>query len=54
MSTHDDRQIWFLTGSQALYGDDTLRQVADQSAAIVQQLNADGGHPVDRRVPAGA
>ncbi len=46
MSTHDDRQIWFLTGSQALYGDDTLRQVADQSAAIVQQLNAGGGIPL--------
>ena len=31
MSTHDTRQIWFLTGSQTMYGDDTLRQVADQS-----------------------
>jgi L-arabinose isomerase len=36
----DDRRIWFLTGSQDLYGDETLRQVAMQSAAIVEQLNA--------------
>ncbi len=27
-----DREIWFLTGSQDLYGEDTLRQVAEQSA----------------------
>ena len=46
MTIHDDRQIWFLTGSQSLYGDDTLRQVADQSAAIVQQLNAGGDIPL--------
>ncbi len=25
-----DREIWFLTGSQDLYGDETLRQVAQQ------------------------
>ncbi|MFI2224211.1 MULTISPECIES: L-arabinose isomerase [Streptomyces] len=33
-----DREIWFLTGSQALYGDDTLAQVADQSRAIRDTL----------------
>ncbi|MFF5973122.1 L-arabinose isomerase [Streptomyces sp. NPDC012769] len=33
-----DREIWFLTGSQALYGDDTLAQVADQSRAICDTL----------------
>ena len=26
-----DRQIWFLTGSQGLYGEDVLEQVATQS-----------------------
>ena len=31
-SGYDDLEIWFLTGSQALYGDETLEQVADQSA----------------------
>ena len=45
MSNNDDRQIWFLTGSQALYGDEILRQVADQSASIVRQLNAAGDIP---------
>ncbi|MEO3797693.1 L-arabinose isomerase [Nonomuraea sp. B10E15] len=30
--------IWFLTGSQGLYGDDTLRQVAEQSRRIAEQL----------------
>ncbi|MFF6794111.1 L-arabinose isomerase [Streptomyces filamentosus] len=33
-----DREIWFLTGSQGLYGDDTLAQVADQSRAICDTL----------------
>ena len=31
-------QIWFLTGSQGLYGQDTLDQVADQSRQIQQTL----------------
>ncbi|WP_433293487.1 L-arabinose isomerase [Actinoplanes sp. CA-030573] len=35
-------QIWFLTGSQHLYGPETLDQVAAQSAEI-QRLLADGG-----------
>jgi L-arabinose isomerase len=30
--------VWFLTGSQHLYGEDTLAQVADQSAQIQRQL----------------
>ncbi|GAB2865735.1 L-arabinose isomerase [Actinocorallia aurea] len=32
------REIWFLTGSQGLYGEDTLRQVADQSKEIAAKL----------------
>ncbi|MEV6346850.1 L-arabinose isomerase [Actinoplanes sp. NPDC051851] len=31
-------QIWFLTGSQHLYGPETLQQVADQSAEIQRTL----------------
>ena len=42
----DDRRIWFLTGSQDLYGDETLRQVAEQSAVIVEQLNASTAIPL--------
>ena len=34
-------ECWFLTGSQALYGADTLHQVAEQSLQIVTML-ADG------------
>ena len=33
--SYEHRQIWFLTGSQPLYGEETLRQVADQSARVV-------------------
>jgi len=32
-------EIWFLTGSQSMYGEDTLRQVAAQSAEIAQRLD---------------
>jgi L-arabinose isomerase len=38
-------EIWFLTGSQGLYGPDTLRQVAEQSTAIAEQLAATEGLP---------
>src|SRR5690349_12377085 len=33
-------QVWFLTGSQGLYGPDTLAQVADQSQQIQRTLDA--------------
>ncbi len=33
-------EIWFLTGSQHLYGADTLREVNQHSQEIVQALNA--------------
>jgi L-arabinose isomerase len=32
------KQVWFLTGSQGLYGEETLRQVATQSQAVAQGL----------------
>jgi L-arabinose isomerase len=38
------RQVWYLTGSQGLYGEETLRQVADQSGQIAATLAA--GLPV--------
>lgn len=34
------QEIWFLTGSQGLYGEDTLRQVAFQSQQIAERLDA--------------
>lgn len=33
-------EIWFLTGSQHLYGPATLQQVADNAQAVVEGLNA--------------
>ena len=35
------RTVWFLTGSQDLYGADTVAQVAQQSQAIAGRLEAD-------------
>jgi L-arabinose isomerase len=37
---------WFLTGSQGLYGPETLAQVEQQSRALVDQLNDAGTLPV--------
>jgi len=37
-TTLDHYEVWFVTGSQTLYGEETLRQVAEQSRAIAEQL----------------
>ncbi|KFZ81823.1 arabinose isomerase [Amycolatopsis sp. MJM2582] len=42
MSTQRKTEVWFLTGSQALYGEETLEQVAGQSLQI-QRMLADTG-----------
>jgi L-arabinose isomerase len=42
----DDYEVWFLTGSQHLYGPETLAQVAEQSRAISDQLAASSDVPV--------
>jgi L-arabinose isomerase len=39
-------ELWFLTGSQGLYGEDTLAQVAEQSQEIFRTLEAAGDIPV--------
>jgi L-arabinose isomerase len=39
-------QIWFVTGSQHLYGPETLQQVAKNSQTIVDGLNSSGTLPV--------
>lgn len=39
----DAYEIWFVTGSQSLYGEETLRQVAEQSHQVADGL---GGLPV--------
>src|SRR6476620_10253007 len=40
------QQVWFLTGSQHLYGEETLRQVAAQSQQIAAMLDASANIPV--------
>ncbi|HXE53770.1 MAG TPA: hypothetical protein VN541_12170, partial [Tepidisphaeraceae bacterium] len=41
MATTSDnqRQLWFLTGSQHLYGPEALRQVANNSEQLVYAVN---------------
>ena len=39
-------EVWFLTGSQHLYGEDTLRQVADQSRQVAALLQGAAEIPV--------
>src|ERR687890_981079 len=38
--------VWFLTGSQGLYGEDVLRQVAEQSRGISDALDASDALPL--------
>lgn len=40
------KTVWFLTGSQGLYGQDTLDQVAQQSQAVAAALNEGAEIPV--------
>jgi L-arabinose isomerase len=40
------KEIWFVTGSQHLYGEETLKQVAENSQQIVTGLNASVHIPV--------
>jgi L-arabinose isomerase len=46
MITYDGYEVWFITGSQHLYGEETLRQVARDSEAMVQWWQASGKLPV--------
>ncbi len=39
-------EIWFVTGSQALYGEETLKQVADDSSTIATALDSSPEIPV--------
>jgi L-arabinose isomerase len=41
-----DLECWFCTGSQGLYGAETLRQVAEQSRQVAGELDASGEIPV--------
>lgn len=39
-------EVWFVTGSQDLYGEATLKQVADHSQHMVRWMNEEGKLPV--------
>lgn len=39
MKTLQEAQFWFITGSQHLYGEETLKQVAADSKEMVEKLN---------------
>ena len=41
MNKVKNKEIWFITGSQHLYGPEVLKQVAQHSETIVKALNAD-------------
>lgn len=41
------KKVWFVTGSQHLYGPETLKQVAANAETIASSLNADASIPVE-------
>ncbi|MBB5642666.1 L-arabinose isomerase [Cryobacterium roopkundense] len=45
-TTLDHYEVWFLTGSQNLYGEETLSQVAEQSLQIARSLDESSDVPV--------
>ena len=47
ITNKSNKEIWFLTGSQHLYGEATLKQVAANSQEIVKALNASGNVSVN-------
>src|ERR687898_370031 len=38
VTDYDGLEVWFVTGSQTLYGEQTLRQVAEQSQQVAAGL----------------
>jgi L-arabinose isomerase len=46
MKIYENYEIWFLTGSQYLYGEETLKQVAANAKVIVHGLNEASEIPV--------
>ncbi|HTX93190.1 MAG TPA: L-arabinose isomerase [Anaerolineales bacterium] len=41
-----DYEVWFVTGSQHLYGEKTLKEVADHSQKMVQELSQSASLPI--------
>jgi L-arabinose isomerase len=47
MNVYESKEAWFITGSQELYGEEVLKQVAADSSAIVDGLNGEGKLPIE-------
>ena len=47
MKHSNTKKLWFITGSQHLYGPETLKQVAANAATIAHALSADHSIPVE-------
>jgi L-arabinose isomerase len=45
VAEHKTQEVWFLTGSQHLYGDETLKKVARNSQEIAEALDRSGKLP---------
>jgi L-arabinose isomerase len=46
MNTFQKLEVWFVTGSQDLYGEETLKKVAEHSQHIVTSLNETEALPI--------
>src|SRR5687768_13681462 len=46
MSNLEQLELWFVTGSQHLYGEDVLKQVAEHSRIIVNAVHSAESMPV--------
>src|SRR4051794_39253254 len=46
MTNLKNLEVWFVTGSQHLYGEETLKQVAEHSHVIAKSINEDANIPV--------
>lgn len=46
MSVFSQLEVWFVVGSQHLYGPQTLKQVASQAQEVVDGLNKEAGLPI--------
>src|SRR4051812_36849640 len=47
MKNLNPAQIWYVTGSQHLYGPEALKKVADNSRTIVNELKASKEFPLE-------
>ena len=46
LNIYKQSEVWFVVGSQNLYGEQTLKQVMQQAESVVNGLNNDAGLPV--------